>query len=103
MSTTPRRPLVPSPSAPSISQRAIALREQKNTQSPDCVSQSNGGPPTLAMRPVSPMHLPIDQITTAVAKVMSEIGTIQKTGFNKFHGYHYASMGDVFHAVTPLM
>ena len=102
MTTTPRRPLVPGPTNQSIAARAIAVREQARVPSP----ATNGGPPqtrAAALPAAAVERSAIGQITAAVAKVMSEVGTIQKTGFNKFHGYHYASMADVFHAVTPLM
>jgi hypothetical protein len=46
---------------------------------------------------------PIGKIAGAIAGVMSEIGSIPKTGYNKFHNYHYATLPDLLHVLTPLM
>ena len=45
----------------------------------------------------------VGKLAGAIAGVMSEIGTINKGGYNKFHGYHYARMEDLLHVLTPLM
>jgi ERF superfamily len=39
----------------------------------------------------------------AIASVMAEVHTVAKNGFNKFHGYRYATMGDVLKEITPLL
>jgi hypothetical protein len=46
---------------------------------------------------------PVGNLAKGIAGVMSEVGTIQKTGYNKFHGYHYATLQDLLFAITPLM
>ena len=46
---------------------------------------------------------PVGNLAKGIAGVMSEVGTIQKTGFNKFHNYAYATLQDLLFAVTPLM
>ena len=46
---------------------------------------------------------PVDQLAKGIAGVMAEVGTISKSGFNKFHQYHYATLQDLLYAITPLM
>jgi hypothetical protein len=63
-------------------------------------------PPLERLREPARSQLPITpvgKIAAAIASVMSEIGTIQKGGYNKFHNYHYARMEDLLHVLTPLM
>jgi hypothetical protein len=48
-------------------------------------------------------HGPVGKIAGAIAGVMSEVGTINKGGYNSFHRYHYARMEDLLQAITPLM
>jgi len=45
----------------------------------------------------------VGNLAKGIAGVMSECGTIQKTGYNKFHNYHYATLQDLLFAITPLM
>lgn len=45
----------------------------------------------------------VGKLAGAIASVMSEIGSIPKGGYNKFHNYHYARMEDLLHVLTPLM
>jgi hypothetical protein len=106
MATTPRRPLVPGPSDPqptqqSISQRAIALREQAKVTPPP----TNGGlAGTVAPTHVVTLHpTPVGHIAGAIAAVMSQVGTIEKGGKNEYFGYRYARMEDLLHVITPLM
>src|SRR5712671_2275904 len=39
----------------------------------------------------------------AVAAVMTEVHTVAKRGENEFHGYRYATMGDILKEITPLL
>lgn len=39
----------------------------------------------------------------AISKIMAEVGTVGKTGVNKFQNYNYASIADVMAKVQPLM
>lgn len=48
------------------------------------------------------MNLP-KEVSDAVLKVMQEVGYIQKTGDNKFHGYKYASIEGVLEKVQPAL
>ena len=48
-------------------------------------------------------NAPIGNLAGAIANVMANVGTIEKRGINKFHGYPYARMEDVLHALTPLI
>lgn len=45
----------------------------------------------------------IAAIASAIAQVTSEIGTVKKTGVNKFHNYVYAKMEDVLAKLTPVV
>lgn len=38
-----------------------------------------------------------------IAAIRAEVGTIEKTGHNKFHGYKYAEETGVLNAVNPLL
>ena len=112
---SPRRPPLvqePVPGPSGIAAKAVALREQKAgleqatraaPSSLDTVTEhAPQGPSireTLQHRPFGP----VGNIAGAIAKVMASIGTIEKGGFNKFHGYHYARMEDLLVALTPLM
>lgn len=115
--TTPRRrPAVPGPGYPSqggIAARAVALREEKERSEVRLPEAAYNAKSTVAehapqetirdvMRSVMRPG-PVGKITGAVASVMSEIGTIPKTGYNKFHNYHYATLPDLLFVLTPLM
>lgn len=78
----------------------------------------NHAPPAVRTQPSLPPHqqqtaAPVEQptlpITTfgklaaAIAAVMAEIKPVEKAGFNKFHEYKYAKMGDLSIELTPLM
>jgi hypothetical protein len=98
---TTRRPLVPGPSG--IAAKAIAMREEK-TQPPDLGTTNQEA--LRAGREALRVGLPITsvgKVAGAIAAVMSEIGSIPKGGYNKFHNYHYARMEDLLHVLTPLM
>jgi len=102
MSTTPRRPLVPSPTPTpgGIAGRAIATREMQS--SPTYGTKTNGQPPVK--RQEEPFFSPkVGHIAGAIADVMSKVGTIAKGGKNEYFGYRYARMEDLLHAITPLM
>jgi len=43
------------------------------------------------------------KLTQAQCNVMKAVGSISKTGKNSFHGYKYASEGDLLEAVQPAM
>lgn len=62
---------------------------------------------TRQLRPIEDRPLvntgPVGSIAKALAGVMTKVGTIPKNGYNKFHNYHYATMGDILNALTPLM
>ena len=48
------------------------------------------------------MNLP-KEVSDAVLRVMQEVGYIQKTGNNSFHGYKYASIEGVLEKVQPAL
>jgi hypothetical protein len=45
----------------------------------------------------------MSNIAKAIARVMSEVGSVKKGGTNSFHGYKYAKAEDVLHALQPVM
>ena len=45
----------------------------------------------------------VSEIAGALARITAEVGVVPKDGFNKFHGYKYATMGDVLIRLTPLL
>jgi hypothetical protein len=107
----PRRPMMaPVPGPASISQQAIALREasakQQAGNGPGLTQ--TGHPPLMqssdqgrTWTPVLPA--PIGNIAHAISSVMSEVGTIEKRGYNEHFRYHFARVEDVLEALTPLM
>lgn len=102
--TTTRHPMVPGPAPSGIADRAVALREQRG-QPEQGVTDKAASPPIARLREPSPI-LPfqgVANLAKGIAGVMSEVGTIQKTGFNKFHGYAYATLQDLLFALCPLM
>jgi hypothetical protein len=42
-------------------------------------------------------------LVAAIAAVMAEVHTVAKRGENTFHGYRYATMGDILKEITPLL
>jgi hypothetical protein len=44
----------------------------------------------------------MSEINKAIAKVMSEVGSVRKGGTNSFHNYKYAAAADILHKLQPL-
>jgi hypothetical protein len=42
-------------------------------------------------------------LVAAIAAVMNEVHVVAKRGENEFHGYRYATMGDILKEITPLL
>jgi hypothetical protein len=42
-------------------------------------------------------------LVAAIAAIMSEVHVVVKRGENEFHGYRYATMGDILKEITPLL
>lgn len=42
-------------------------------------------------------------IISAIAKIIGEVGSVEKRGKNDFHRYMYATAADLFHALQPLL
>jgi hypothetical protein len=81
------------------------LNDHVNHQPPAvrAQQQSNSMP---SEGPVQQPDLPITafgKLAGAIAAVMAEIKPVEKAGFNKFHDYKYAKMGDLSIELTPLM
>jgi hypothetical protein len=89
---TRRLPMVPGPGQ-------AQQRPQMVTQ----VKENGGAPVAQTLRPPLFQIGPVGDIAKAISSVMTQVGTIEKRGINKFHGYPYARMEDVLHAITPLM
>lgn len=106
-STTPRRPImpaVPGPNNPGIAAKAVALREQKAREV--FAEPPAPLPPRAPLPPDAPLYRvsgPVGNLAKGISGVMTEVGTISKSGYNKFHGYAYATLQDLLYAVTPLM
>lgn len=109
MNETPRRPIVPGPTNQGIAAKAIAVREatRQFVEPEKTVTEMAPQIPTIqeALRAghAALRASPTGKIAGAIAGVMSEIGSIAKGGYNKFHNYHYARMEDLLHVLTPLM
>jgi hypothetical protein len=89
----PRVPLVPGP-------RGTHAAPAPAQQGPFGIGDAHG--PVQAERQ-PPLRGQVGYIAGAIAKVMSEVGTIKKGGRNEYFGYDYARMEDLLQAVTPLM
>ena len=50
-----------------------------------------------------PPAAPAAMLVSAIAAVMAEVHTVAKRGENTFHGYRYATMGDILQEITPLL
>jgi hypothetical protein len=89
--TTPaRRPMLPSVPGPSAAKAAAP--------------QENIGKPLAGVEVFSRgVPAPIGHIAEAISNVTMAAGTVQKRGYNSFHRYHYATMGDITHALAPLI
>jgi hypothetical protein len=44
----------------------------------------------------------MSEINKAIAKVMSEVGSVRKEGTNTFHNYKFAAAADILHKLQPL-
>jgi hypothetical protein len=42
-------------------------------------------------------------LIAAIAAIMTDVHSIAKDGVNKFHGYRYATMGNLLREITPLL
>jgi hypothetical protein len=113
--TVPRRPLVPGPGHPSqggIAAKAVALREETARARMNIGAPPIETPDDRHLRGIEQVResprafMPfqgVGNLAKGIAGVMSEVGTIQKTGFNKFHNYAYATLQDLLFALCPLM
>src|SRR6266404_7755087 len=50
-----------------------------------------------------PVAAPAATLVSAIAAVMNEVHVVAKRGENEFHGYRYATMGDILKEITPLL
>jgi ERF superfamily len=46
---------------------------------------------------------PAATLVSAIAAVMNEVHVVARRGENEFHGYRYATMGDILKEITPLL
>jgi ERF superfamily len=86
-----RLPLVPGPKTAGL---------QQTTARPPAAQ--DGRAPVVSLG-LGRGQTPAGEIAKAIASVMAGVGTIEKRGINKFHGYAYARMEDVLQALTPLI
>lgn len=42
-------------------------------------------------------------VIEAISLIMAEVGSVEKRGENKFHGYYFATASDLLHKLQPLM
>src|SRR5258708_16318525 len=50
-----------------------------------------------------PVAAPAATLVSAIAAVMNEVHVVARRGENEFHGYRYATMGDILKEITPLL
>jgi hypothetical protein len=90
-----------------IVEKAIAVRDAQmakqitETPAPQLPAEAPPAKPPAERKPQS--QLLGRNLAAALAAVTSEVGVIAKRGHNKFHGYKYATMGDVLERLTPLI
>jgi hypothetical protein len=85
---------------------AEATKEAPASQLPTIKPEGNGQvAPAAAARSTEPPlpQTPVANLTAAIAAIMTEIGSIPKEGYNQFHKYRYAKVGDIFDKLTPLL
>src|SRR5216684_6770522 len=58
---------------------------------------------TLVPQGSVPAVPPGGGLVAAIAAVMTEVHVVAKRGENTFHGYRYATMGDILQEITPLL
>jgi hypothetical protein len=51
----------------------------------------------------TPVAAPAATLVSAIAAVMNEVHVVARRGENEFHGYRYATMGDILKEITPLL
>lgn len=62
--------------------------------------------PRVMPAPIETRPMPtgsFGKVVEAIAGVMAEIKPVEKLGYNKFHGYSHARIGDLNAELTPLM
>lgn len=70
---------------------------------PDIQPAGAKHPPLMVVDPAQSANIPQRPVVAAIAKVMGEVGAVEKRGNNQFHGYKYATAADVAHALQRLM
>jgi hypothetical protein len=76
------------------------------THAPPAVRASQDGPMPTEHAPRHQAELPATpfaKLAGAIAQVMAELRPVEKAGWNDFHKYKYAKMGDLSAELTPLM
>lgn len=96
-----------------VDRMADATREMIQQRTPE--ARINHSPPAVRAQqsnsmpsegPVQQPDLPqtgFAKLAAAIANVMAEIKPVEKSGWNDFHKYNYAKMGDLSIELTPLM
>src|SRR5258706_67567 len=70
---------------------------------PFVVQVGSGFVPILPHTSTSVPAAPGGGLVAAIAAVMTEVHTVARRGENTFHGYRYATMGDILKEITPLL
>lgn len=81
------------PAAEAVMHSPPAVRAQQSNSLP------SEGPVQHPDLPITPFG----KLAAAIAGVMAEIKPVEKSGWNDFHKYQYAKMGDLSIELTPLM
>ena len=69
------------------------------------VAEAGAAVPASRKQPVElpPPPARVGSIAIAIARIMQEVGTIPKDGYNKFHQYKFMKADDLIARVSPLM
>jgi len=84
----------------SISERAIALRDQQREHGGLTQTREEN---LKAINPPVRVPGPTGKISKAVANVMKAVGTVKRRGRNEFFNYSYVRFEDLLYVITPLM
>lgn len=102
------RPTRTAPPPPTVTQEPEEAHFTETVQhAPPAVRAAAAADPMTFSQEASPKaDLPITafgRLAGAIAAVMAELKPVEKSGWNDFHKYKYAKMGDLSIELTPLM
>jgi hypothetical protein len=106
MNVRPTRVAPPPPTATAERVEEAQFTEAAQHAPPAVRETTNANPMAFSQAETPKAELPVTpfgKLAAAIAGVMAELKPVEKSGWNDFHKYKYAKMGDLSIELTPLM